>query len=125
MLNKLKNSLMNENQMYLHEKRVEVPKLTPEKWKQLFERLDLLPGLIVQVFLAPKDEFYATVLSVCNLALDEVTDIVAVLSDVDEDYLRENVGLNEIVDFLFKTIKRNRIDETAKNLKSLLPKMKR
>lgn len=117
--------MKSENYMYLHEKRVEIPKLTPDKWKQLFERLDLLPGLIVQVFLAPKDEFYSTVLSVCHLALDEVTEIVAVLSNLDEEYLRKNVGLNEIVEFLIKTIKRNRLDETVKNLKSLLPKMNR
>jgi len=126
MLEKLKKSLLsNENYVFLHDKRVEVPKLTPEKWKKLFERLDLLPGLIVQVFLAPKDEFYSTVLSVCHLALDEVTDIVAVLSDVEEEYLRKNVGLNEIVDFIVRTIKRNRLDETVKNLKSLLPKTTR
>ncbi|MBG9603962.1 MAG: hypothetical protein ACQEW2_02390 [Bacillota bacterium] len=120
MLNKFKNSLLG-HEMYLHEKKVEIPKLTPDRWKRLFEKVDMLPGLIVQVLLAPKKDFYTVVVSACQLALDEVTDIVALLSEVEVEYIRKNVALHEIIEFLTKTVQRNKLDEMAKNLKSLLP----
>ncbi|MEK3821367.1 hypothetical protein MKY20_20040 [Cytobacillus sp. FSL W8-0315] len=120
MLNIFKNSLTG-NEMYLHEKKVEIPKLTPDRWKKLFEKVDMLPGLIVQVLLAPKKDFYTVVVSACQLALDEVTEIVALLSEVEVDYIRKNVALHEIIEFLTKTVQRNKLDEMAKNLKSLLP----
>ncbi|KON88945.1 hypothetical protein AF332_20575 [Sporosarcina globispora] len=120
MLNIFKNSLTG-NEMYLHEKKVEIPKLTPDRWKKLFEKVDMLPGLIVQVLLAPKKDFYTVVVSACQLALDEVAEIVALLSDVDVEYIRKNVALHEIIEFLTKTVQRNKLDEMAKNLKSLLP----
>lgn len=124
MLNPLKKNpfSMNEYQMFLHEKKVEIPKLTPDRWKQLFEKVDMLPGLIVQVLLAPKDDFYPTVISAIQLAMDEVTEMVAILSDLDVEYVRRNVALHEIIEFLVKTVKRNQLGEMAKNLKSLLPK---
>jgi hypothetical protein len=123
MLTKLKNSLMaNEHQMLFHEKKVEIPKLTPDRWKQLFEKVDMLPGLIVQVLLAPKENFYTVVVTACQLALDEVTDIVSLLSDVDVEYIRKHVALHEIIEFITRTVQRNKLDEMAKNLKSLLPK---
>ncbi|MFE8697982.1 hypothetical protein ACFYKT_16695 [Cytobacillus sp. FJAT-53684] len=112
----------NENKMYLHEKKVDIPKLTPDRWKRLFEEVDMLPGLIVQVMLAPKEEFYSVVVSVCQLALDEVIEIVALLSDIEPEYIRENVALYEIIEFITKTIQRNKLGEIGKNLKSLLPK---
>jgi hypothetical protein len=120
MLNIFKSSLSG-NEMYLHEKKVEIPKLTPDRWKRLFEKVDMLPGLIVQVLLAPKKDFYTVVVSACQLALDEVTEIVALLSEVEVDYIRKNVALHEIIEFLTKTVQRNKLDEMAKNLKSLLP----
>lgn len=125
MLNPLKKNLFsnNENQMFLHEKKVEIPKLTPDRWKQLFEKVDMLPGLIVQVLLAPKEDFYSIVVSAAQLAMDEVTEMVAILSDLEVEYVRKNVGLHEIIEFLVKTVKRNQLGDMAKNLKSLLPSM--
>lgn len=123
MLNKFKNSFLG-NEMYLHEKKVEIPKLTPDRWKRLFEKVDMLPGLIVQVLLAPKKDFYTVVVSACQLALDEVTEIVALLSEVEVEYIRKNVALHEIIEFLTKTVQRNKLDDMAKNLKSLLPQKK-
>jgi hypothetical protein len=109
--------------MYLHEKKVEIPKLTPNRWKQLFEKVDMLPGLIVQVLLAPKKDFYSTALQAFDIALDEITETVAILTEVDVEYIRENVGISELIEFVFKTVKRNRLGEASKNLRSLLPKM--
>lgn len=115
------NKVLNKNEMYLHKKRVEIVKLTPAKWKQLFSTVDRLPGLIVQVVTAPKEDFYAYVLQALDLALGEVIDIVAVLTEIDRDYIENNVGVDEIFEYLQRTVKINRLDTLTKNVKSLLP----
>lgn len=119
MLKKFFNT--NENEMYLHEKKVLIAKLTPVKWKQLFNTVDRLPGLIIQVISAPKDDFYNYVIQAFDLALEEVVDVVSILTGIDSDYINNNVGLDELFDYLQRMVKLNRLDTLAKNVKSLLP----
>ncbi|MEH7223852.1 hypothetical protein V7112_08525 [Bacillus sp. JJ1566] len=121
MLSKFKDTLTNENNLYLGDKKVEVKKLTPGMWKKLFSTIDQLPGLIVQVILAPKENFYAYVVQACEIAMDEVVQIVSVLSGIDAEYLEEKAGLDEIIKYLVKTIKKNNLQDAVKNVKSLLP----
>jgi hypothetical protein len=115
---------LNENTMYLGEKRVEINKLTPKRWRQLFATIDTLPGLIVQVITAPQEDFYAYVVSACDIALEEVVKVVAVLSELDEEYINDNVGVDELITYVTRTAKRNNLAETLKNVSSLLPKTK-
>lgn len=119
---KLRNAITNETSVYLGDKKVEIKKLTPVLWKKLFETVDRLPGLIVQVMLAPKNEFYSYVISAAEIAMDEVIQVVSVLSDLDVDYISEKAGLDEIINYLVKTIKKNNLQDVVKNFKSLLQK---
>jgi hypothetical protein len=113
---------LNENTAYLGGKRVEINKLTPKKWRELFETVDQLPGLVVKVLLAPKEDFYAYAVSAGEIAMGEVVRVVAVLSELDEEFIDENVGLDELIDYLAKTAKKNNFGSVVKNVKSLLPK---
>jgi hypothetical protein len=113
---------LHENEMYLGEKRVKIEKLTIVKWRELFGTVDKLPGLIVQVLSAPQSDFYAYVITALDIAFDEIAQVVSVLSGVDAEYLKENVGVDEIFEYLARTVKRNRLDDLVKNVKSLLPK---
>jgi hypothetical protein len=113
---------LGEHEMMLGEKRVKIEKLTIAKWRELFEVVDKLPGLIVQVLTAPSDDFYAYVVTALDLATDEITKIVSVLSGVDSEYLQETVGVDELFEYLAKTVKRNRLEGVVKNVQSLLPK---
>ena len=101
---------------------LKIEKLTIVKWRELFGTVDKLPGLIVQVLSAPQSDFYAYVITALDIAFDEITQVVSVLSGVEAEYLTENVGVDEIFEYLAKTIKRNRLDDVVKNVKSLLPK---
>nr|MDF9458072.1 hypothetical protein [Bacillus pumilus] len=69
-----------------------------------------------------QDDFVATLVAAINLAMDEVVKIVAVLYGLDKDYVQENVGTDEIVEFLIAVVEKNRLQSVAKNLRSLLPK---
>jgi hypothetical protein len=108
--------------MMLGDKRVKIEKLTIAKWRQLFSTVDKLPGLIVQVLSAPADDFYSYVITALDIAFDEIAEIVAVLSGVDAEYITEHVGVDELFEYLSRTVKRNRLDDVVKNVKSLLPK---
>jgi hypothetical protein len=114
-------SALKENEMYLGEKRVRIEKLTIAKWRQLFEVVDKLPGLIVQVLSAPSEDFYSYVIMALDIAFDEIALIVSVLTGLDADYITENVGVDELFEYLSRTVQRNRLDEVSKNVKSLLP----
>ncbi|MGM0966935.1 MAG: hypothetical protein ACQEWR_00025 [Bacillota bacterium] len=111
------------SELTLGDKTVQVPKLTPGKWKELFEVVDRLPHLFITVLsTSGQDDFASTLVAAAKLAMDEVAKIVAVLSGLDEDYVLENVGTDEIIDFLIAVVEKNRLQSVAKNLKSLLPK---
>ena len=121
MFQKMREKLLNENEMYLGNKKIEVTKLTPAKWKRLFGTIDTLPGLIVQILVAPQENFYMTVVQAIDIAMDEVIEVVSILTEVDSSYIKENVGIDELIEYLAKAAKRNRLDSAVKNLKSLLP----
>lgn len=119
----LKKAMLNENEMYLHNEKVEVTKLTPVKWRELFAVVDKLPGLVIQVVSAPQDDFYAYVLQALDIALDEVINVTSILTGVDKQYIENNVGLDELAEYLFRMVKRNRLDDAVKKMMSLQPKM--
>lgn len=123
MFNVLKSKItaLNENEMYLGDKRVRIEKLTIARWRQLFEAIDKLPGLIVQILTAPQDDFYAYVISALDIAFEEVAQVVAILSGLEADYIVEHVGIDELFEYLARTVKKNRLDTVVKNAKSLLP----
>lgn len=112
---------LGEHEMYLGDQRVKIEKLTIVKWRELFETVDKLPGLIVQVLAAPQEDFYSYVITAVDLALEEVANIVAVLSGLEVEYILNNVGVDELFEYLSRTVKRNRLEDVAKNVKSLLP----
>lgn len=111
--------------MYLHKKRVEIKKITPANWKTLFSTVDKLPGLVIQVFSAPAGSFYMTVIQALDIALDEIIEVVSVMTGIDKDYIANNVGLDELVEYITRMVKHNRLDSIAKNVKSLLPEMRK
>lgn len=123
-MNSIKMAFQRKDSVELAGKRVQIKKLTYVTWKELFETIDTLPGIIVNVLLAPKENFYETVLVAFDFALDEVYRVVAILSGLDETYLKENAGINEVAEYLVFTAKKNDFSSVIKNAKSLLPKAK-
>jgi hypothetical protein len=123
MLFKRKSNItaLGEHEMVLGETRVKIEKLTIAKWRELFATVDKLPGLIIQVLSAPQEDFYAYVVTALDMAFDEIAAIVSVLTGLDADYITNNVGVDELFEYLSKTVKRNRLEDVAKNVKSLLP----
>jgi hypothetical protein len=121
---KSKNVALTGEELYLGEKRVKIEKLTIVKWRELFAVVDKLPGLLVQVLTAPQTDFYSYIITALDISLDEIANIVAVLSGLDVDYVKNNVGIDEMFEYLTRTVKKNRLDTVVKNVQSLLPNKK-
>lgn len=110
----------NDNYVKMGEKQVRVPKLTFEKWVVLREVLDKIPGLVIQIWLSRGEHFYQTVYAAIDVAFEEIIKVIAVLSDVDEDYLKKNAGIDEVFNYFVKTTEKNDFYSILKNGQSLL-----
>lgn len=108
----------------LGDKTVPIPKLTVAKWKALFSVIETLPQLIVSVLAAKQsDDFAATAVVGAELALDEAVKIVAVLAELDPEYIEQNADLNELLTFIAKTAQKNDLAAVAKNFRAVLDRV--
>lgn len=103
------------------ETKVEIPKLTIEKWELLIENLETLPQIIVNVLSAKhEDNFTAKLVVGASLALSEVVKLVAVVTDLEEDFVRKNADHNSLYDFIKKTMKKNDLNTALKKFQTAI-----
>jgi hypothetical protein len=112
----------NKGYVQLGDKRADVGKLTFAKYKKLDGVLNQIPGLTFTLMVTPKEQYFETALAAFDIAIEEAYDVVAVLAEIDADYLKENAGITEVIDYIVLTAKKNNFAETVKNVRSLLPK---
>lgn len=117
----LKRVFIREDEVMLGEKKVKIEKITPKKWKELFGVIDTLPSLIIKVLTAPQENFVAYLLSAIEIGLDEIIEVVSVLTGIDRDYLHDKVGVDEIIEYFARMAEYNNLERVLKNVKSLLP----
>ncbi|NBI30774.1 hypothetical protein [Chengkuizengella marina] len=106
-------------------KNVEIPKLTISKWKLMFDNIQSLPQIILNI-LAVKGtkDFSSTLIVGAEMAIDEAVEMVAVIAGLDAKYIEENADMNELTTFIYKTIKKNDLQESVKNFRAVLDSMK-
>jgi hypothetical protein len=121
-MNFFQQKASREDEVFIGDQRVKIPKLTPAKWRDLFAAIENLPNLILNVLASPAEDRKAYILVAVDESLEEICKVVALMADLDEQYVYDNAGLDEIVEFIAKTAKRNRLGDMAKNAKSLLGK---
>lgn len=114
------NSLSRHDLAILGKYKASIFKLTPKQYKSLFGTIETLPNLIMTVARAPQEDKVAYVLSALEVGMDEIVSVVSELTGIDREYLNEEVGFDEIIDYLVKMVEVNRIENVVKNVKSLL-----
>ena len=101
--------------------KVEIPKLTIEKWELLIENLETLPQIIVNVLSAKQeDNFTAKLVVGTSLALSEVVKLVAVITGLEEDFVRKNADHHSLYDFIKKTMKKNDLNTALKKFQTAI-----
>lgn len=116
--------LMKPNAVRLGDKAVKIEKVTPRQYKELFSVIGSIPNLLVSVMEAPKEEYAVYMLSALEVGLEDFINVVSMLTGIEEDYLYDNVGLDEITEYLVRMSEHNNLENTLKNVKSLLPQTK-
>lgn len=105
----------------LGDKSVKIPKLTPAKYKALFDRIETLPQIIVSILSARNSgQFTSTAIIGIGIALDEIIVVVAELAEIDAEYIANNADLNEITTFIRLTLEKNDLQQTLKNCQAVL-----
>lgn len=117
---KAKERLLAADECMLGGKRVRIAKLTPKKWKEVVRAAERLPALIVQVASAPQEDLHSFIVAASELAMDEIVAVTAVLSGLDEEYLEESAGIDELFDYFVRVFEYNNLSKLAKNVQSLL-----
>ncbi|MCG7407691.1 hypothetical protein MH117_09670 [Paenibacillus sp. ACRRX] len=105
------------------ERNVRVRKITIEKWEELFNSIQILPQMIISVISAPAADRIGFLVVALRETFDEVVRITALLTDLDEEYIRKNGALDELVEFYAATVKVNNFGELLKNGQSVLGKV--
>lgn len=124
-MDEVKKLLQREGTLKLGEKTVNIEKITPRKYKELFGLIGAIPNLIINVMRAPEDQYETYLLMALEVGLEDFVTVVSSLTGIDADYLLDNAGLDELTEYLAKMAEHNNLAKTLKNVKSLLPKMTR
>lgn len=125
MKNLIKKALRRQDVAKLGEKTVKIEKVTPRQFKELFGLIGSIPNLLIHVMRAPEDEYETYLISALEVGLDDFISVVSFLTGIEEEYLLDNAGLDEVTDYLARMVAHNNLAQTLKNVKSLLPKSTR
>lgn len=118
-----KNEILPSGMLYLGDKVVEVPKLTPELFKKLTRVTDNLPALAFKLMsISDEETLQAYMVAALDFIADELVAVTAELSGIDAEYLSKNAGMAEIVKYLKATADKNDLTPLVKNLIRLLTK---
>ena len=115
-----KKDLLPPDSVYLGDKIIRVRKITFEVLEQITEVLERIPYLLIKLATSQDEEFHQYLVGAMSIASDEIVKVVAILSGLEADYIKKEVGVNEIFDYLRKVMDKNDLSKTVKNVISLL-----
>ncbi|GBG09513.1 hypothetical protein PAT3040_04163 [Paenibacillus agaridevorans] len=104
-------------------KQVEIPKLTRARLKKLTEHIGTIGEYLVKLFLTPENDRAVFIVAAADVAIDEIYELTALLSDLPIEYLDEQASLAECTEFLKLTWEKNDINAALGNVSGLIPPM--
>lgn len=114
---------MKKDRVQLGRKQVEVPKLTRARLKKLTEHIGTIGEYLVKLFLTPENDRAVFIVAAADVAIDEIYELTALLSDLPIEYLDEQASLAECTEFLKLTWEKNDINAALGNVSGLIPPM--
>lgn len=101
-------------------KTVQIKKITIGQWQRLFDVIGALPQLIINVLTAPPKDRTAYAVVAIQESFQDIISTVSVLTGIEEEWLIDNVSLDELLEYFVKTAKKNNFDVIIKNVRSVL-----
>ncbi|MEC1714763.1 hypothetical protein [Schinkia azotoformans] len=111
------------NHVMLGNKKVEIPKLTRKNIKKLTSHIGSIGDFLVQLFLTPSENRATFIVVASEMFIDEMYELVALLSEIDIDYLDENATLEQVTNYIKQAWEQNDMEKALGNAKSLLHPM--
>lgn len=99
---------------------VRVRKVTIKQWRELFSVVGTLPQMLISVMTAPEDSRISYLLAVVEHALSDVVNVVSVLTDLEAEWIDENVAPDELMAYFIAVARVNDFGGLLKNVQSAL-----
>lgn len=101
-------------------KTVKVRKITIGQWRGLFSTIETLPQMVLAVLTAKPEERAAYVMAALDHALDEIVEVVAVLTGIEAEWIADNTAPDELMAYFVKAAQVNNFGALLKNAQSVL-----
>lgn len=108
------------NRFYIGDVPVTPKKITIAQWEELFDTIDILPQLILNVITAPASERAGYAIVAAQQSFKEIVAIVSLLTGIERDYIREHASLDDIIAYLTEIIRINDFSSILKNVSRVL-----
>ncbi|MEJ9160873.1 hypothetical protein [Paenibacillus graminis] len=99
---------------------VKVRKVTIGQWRELYSVVGTLPQMLLSVVTAPADSRVSYLLAVMESAIDDVVNVVAVLTDLEPAWIDENVSPDELMAYFVAVARVNDFGGLLKNVQGAL-----
>ncbi|WP_379161372.1 hypothetical protein [Paenibacillus sp. sgz5001063] len=99
---------------------VKVRKVTIKQWRELFTVVGTLPQMLISVMTAPEESRISYLLAVVEHALSDVVNVVSVLTDLEAEWIDENVAPDELMAYFTAVARVNDFGGLLKNVQGAL-----
>ncbi|AHD06436.1 hypothetical protein [Paenibacillus larvae] len=119
----IKKAMRRTDVVKLGKHQVKIAKITPKKWREMVECINVLPQIIENIRCAPPEDFTLYVMNGLEVASDDIVRTVSVLTGIEIEELDDTggIGMDQLIEYLRLTYEYNNIDDIVKNVKRLLP----
>lgn len=101
-------------------KSAQIRKITIAQWQELFGVINSLPQLLMSVVSAPPAQRAGYLVVALRESVEDITQIVALLTDIDAEWIKQNASGDELFSFFAETAKVNNFGELIKNVQGVL-----
>jgi hypothetical protein len=101
-------------------KSVAIRKITISQWQELFGVINSLPQMLMSVVTAPPSERAGYLIVALSESVEDITQVVALLTELDVEWIKQNASADELFTFFVETAKINNFGELIKNVQGVL-----
>lgn len=114
------NVVIDPNVVQLGDRTVKVRKVPVGQWRELFAAVNMLPELVMGVMSAPAENRVAYLFAFLEHALNDVVQVVSVLTGFEPEWIEENVAPDELMAYFTAVARVNNFGGLLKNVQGAL-----
>ncbi|MEK4157596.1 hypothetical protein NYE27_21105 [Paenibacillus sp. FSL R10-2779] len=112
--------VIDPNVVQLGDRTVKVRKVPVGQWRELFAAVNMLPELVMGVMSAPAESRAAYLFAFIEHALNDIVQVVSVLTGFEPEWIEENVAPDELMAYFTAVARVNNFGGLLKNVQGAL-----